>query len=311
MTPRGQPAAESKTSPYRRWRVNRGMPSLGAHDWPGASESACATGSSRTCPVTSPPTPAMAAVIAHPQDTPLPVVSPPPEASEPLPDKISAYYSLVFPNFTYYLQTLNVTIGRRCVPAGTASTSDNPQVDVDLGSLKSVSRLHAKIEYDEDEERFVLLVLGRNGAWVDGVWSGSGSKVPLGDRYVSQPCLYHATLTPRVARRYRLPRGPSISSCRHPHLLRTLPRLALSPPGTAHVPPPLTSPRTRLLPPCPPNPLPLHTFPLQPRRYRHYRKLHYPTRTLFHTRRTARSARSQMHQLRRSLFRKLCHRSPS
>ena len=57
-------------------------------------------------------------------------------------------------------------------------------MDVDLGPLKSVSRLHAKIEYDEDEERFVLFVIGRNGAWVDGVWSGSGSKVPLGDRYV-------------------------------------------------------------------------------------------------------------------------------
>ncbi|PIL36847.1 transcription factor [Ganoderma sinense ZZ0214-1] len=124
----------------------------------------------------------MATVIAHLQDTPHPVVSPPLEATEVLPDKISAYYSLVFPNFTYYLQTLTVTIGRRCVPANTASTSDNPQVDVDLGPLKSVSRLHAKIEYDEDEERFVLLVIGRNGAWVDGVWSGSGSKVPLGDR---------------------------------------------------------------------------------------------------------------------------------
>lgn len=30
----------------------------------------------------------------------------------------------------------------------------------------------------------MLYVMGRNGAWVDGVWSGSGSKVPLGDRYV-------------------------------------------------------------------------------------------------------------------------------
>ncbi|KAI0824630.1 fork head domain-containing protein [Trametes gibbosa] len=112
-----------------------------------------------------------------------------PDPALPLPDhhdspqdKISAYYSLVFPNFVYYLQTLTVTIGRRCVPANTASGSDNPQVDVDLGLLKSVSRLHAKIEYDEDEERFVLIVVGRNGAWVDGVWSGSGSKVPLNDR---------------------------------------------------------------------------------------------------------------------------------
>ena len=104
--------------------------------------------------------------------------------SNPVPDQISAYYRLVFPNFTYYLQTLNVTIGRRCIPASTASSSDNPQVDVDLGPLKSVSRLHARIEYDEEEERFVLVVVGRNGAWVDGVWSGAGSRVALGDRYV-------------------------------------------------------------------------------------------------------------------------------
>lgn len=99
---------------------------------------------------------------------------------------ISAYYSLVFPNFTYFLQTLNVTIGRRCNPAtgeSSSSSAEKSQVDVDLGPLKSVSRLHAKIEYEDEEERFVLVVVGRNGAWVDGVWSGSGSRVPLSERY--------------------------------------------------------------------------------------------------------------------------------
>lgn len=107
-------------------------------------------------------------------------------------DKISAYYSLAFPNFTYYLQTLTVTIGRRSVPSSSASTSASTsdaspphgQVDVDLGPLKSVSRLHARIEYEEETERFVLVVLGRNGAWVDGIWSGSGSRVPLSARCV-------------------------------------------------------------------------------------------------------------------------------
>lgn len=98
------------------------------------------------------------------------------------PDKISAYYSLVFSNFTYYLQTLNVTIGRRCIPTSTASSSEKTQVDVDLGPLKSVSRLHARIEYEEEEEHFVLVVLGRNGAWVDGAWCGKGSKVALSER---------------------------------------------------------------------------------------------------------------------------------
>lgn len=106
-------------------------------------------------------------------------------------DKISAYYSLAFPNFTYYLQTLNVSIGRRPIPSSNPSTSapiDPSQiVDVDLGPLKSVSRLHARIEYEEDEERFVLVVLGRNGAWVDGVWAASGSMVPLSARYIHRP----------------------------------------------------------------------------------------------------------------------------
>ena len=109
-----------------------------------------------------------------------------------VPARISAYYSLVFPNITFFLQTLTVTIGRRCLPPATAAldSSDAPAathspVDVDLGPLKSVSRLHAKIEYEEEEARFVLVVIGRNGAWVDGVWSGAGSRVPLGERCVS------------------------------------------------------------------------------------------------------------------------------
>ncbi|EPQ59625.1 hypothetical protein GLOTRDRAFT_125922 [Gloeophyllum trabeum ATCC 11539] len=120
---------------------------------------------------------------------------------EAVPDKISAYYSLVFPGFTYYLQTLTVTIGRRCIPASTASTSSLPQVDVDLGPLKSVSRLHAKIEYDEEEERFVLVVIGRNGAWVDGVWSPSGSRVPLSERSKIQIAsrTFHFVLPPPPA----------------------------------------------------------------------------------------------------------------
>ncbi|KAK2466455.1 hypothetical protein APHAL10511_002097 [Amanita phalloides] len=108
-----------------------------------------------------------------------------PELGPHVQDKISAYYSLVFPHFTFYVQTLSITIGRRCAPnsqASTSSTAEPMQVDVDLGALKSVSRLHAKIEYDHDEDKFVLAVIGRNGAWVDGVWCASGSRTPLGER---------------------------------------------------------------------------------------------------------------------------------
>jgi hypothetical protein len=116
----------------------------------------------------------------------------PREQSPPLQDKISAYYSLVFPGWTFYIQTLSITIGRRCsqtTNAPTSSTTEQVQVDVDLGNLKSVSRLHAKIEYDQDEDRFVLIVIGRNGAWVDGVWCGAGSRATLGERSVHVPII--------------------------------------------------------------------------------------------------------------------------
>lgn len=94
---------------------------------------------------------------------------------------IAAYYSLIFPTYTFYLQTLTCSIGRRTVATSGPSVEDNSKVDVDLGPLKSVSRLHAKIEYDYDVESFVISVVGRNGAWIDGVWAKAGSRVALSE----------------------------------------------------------------------------------------------------------------------------------
>ncbi|KAF9263651.1 hypothetical protein L218DRAFT_326716 [Marasmius fiardii PR-910] len=137
--------------------------------------------------------------------TPLPIVAHDNEDESHQPSKISAYYSLVFPHFTFYIQTLSVTIGRRCSPpaqpsasSSTIAPADPVQVDVDLGALKSVSRLHAKIEYDQDQDRFVLQVIGRNGAWVDGVWQGSGTRAPLGERSQIQIAsrIFHFVLPP-------------------------------------------------------------------------------------------------------------------
>lgn len=161
-------------------------------------------------------------------------------------EEIAAYFKLESALFTYYCQTLVVTIGRRppapvrngeALPSesaggsasggggGTAGEGEGtllppheiltlagpsnttltvnagavpgapPVVDVDLGQLKAVSRLHARIEYDENEACFVLAVLGRNGAWVDGDWYGSGRRAPLTARCVvlDLPCsLYFA-----------------------------------------------------------------------------------------------------------------------
>ncbi|GHJ85488.1 hypothetical protein NliqN6_1890 [Naganishia liquefaciens] len=63
--------------------------------------------------------------------------------------------------------------------------TEERQVDVDLGALKSVSRLHARIgtsclSYSYTLSQFYLDVLGRNGAWVDDVFKVRGSRVALG-----------------------------------------------------------------------------------------------------------------------------------
>lgn len=88
---------------------------------------------------------------------------------------IQAYAKLEFPGFSYYIQTLDVSIGRRPgqlqqtptqsrilggmpqlpTPAGaglfqahiTSQSKAQADVDVDLGPLKSISRLHARIFY--------------------------------------------------------------------------------------------------------------------------------------------------------------------
>ncbi|KAG5352535.1 hypothetical protein C0989_001848 [Termitomyces sp. Mn162] len=170
-------------------------------------------------------------------------------------DKISAYYSLVFPHFTFYIQTLSVTIGRRCAPnpnTATSSTAEHVQVDVDLGALKSVSRLHAKIEYDQDEDRFVLVVIGRNGAWVDGVWSGSGTRAPLGERSQIQIAsrTFHFVLPPPPPPEDTP--SPSSQSSRDRPRSPSVDITSISPPSSqpSHTPPPLPV-ETKLPPPSP------------------------------------------------------------
>ena len=72
--------------------------------------------------------------------------------------------------------------GARSLRSHSHSSAAFPHIDVDLGPLKSVSRLHARIDYDDSIDKFVLYVNGRNGAWVDGQWVGCGGRVALGAR---------------------------------------------------------------------------------------------------------------------------------
>lgn len=87
--------------------------------------------------------------------------------------KISAYARLDFQNFTFYVQTLQVIIGRR------SENEYTHKVDVNLGPSKSISRRHSKIFYNFGTERFELSIIGKNGAFVDDTFIERGMTVPL------------------------------------------------------------------------------------------------------------------------------------
>ncbi|KAG8801445.1 Pre-rRNA-processing protein fhl1, partial [Serendipita sp. 399] len=76
------------------------------------------------------------------------------EAAKPATEggDIAAYFALEFLDmqYIYYLQRSSVSLGR------SSNDASGPVADIDLGPLKNISRLHARIEYEEELERFVL-----------------------------------------------------------------------------------------------------------------------------------------------------------
>lgn len=93
--------------------------------------------------------------------------------------KISAYARLDFENFTFFVQTLQVILGRKSNDE--LLQSSHHAVDVHLSSTKAISRRHAKIFYNFGTQRFELSILGRNGAFVDDAFIEKGITVPLTD----------------------------------------------------------------------------------------------------------------------------------
>lgn len=86
---------------------------------------------------------------------------------------ISAYAKLEFEQFSFFIQTLTLVIGRK------AKRDDN--VDVHLGTSKSISRVHAKIYYQFDAMSWEIEVLGKNGAFVNEHYVEAGNTYGLGN----------------------------------------------------------------------------------------------------------------------------------
>ncbi|KAK9455170.1 fork head domain-containing protein, partial [Dipodascopsis uninucleata] len=128
-----------------------------------------------------------------------------PQPTTPIGEsRISAYARLDFASFTFYVQTLQVVMGRRVdhshnglddgTPRNgrqgnsispskrsvdTAGKATSGNIDVHLGTAKAISRRHARIFYNFANQRFEFSVLGRNGAFVDDVFVEKGATVQL------------------------------------------------------------------------------------------------------------------------------------
>lgn len=92
--------------------------------------------------------------------------------------EVQAYAKIAGCDWTYYVKTLLLTIGRNTDVAPQAPGHPPPQqtVDIDLGLAKVVSRQHAVITYNIDLRCWELKVLGRNGARMDGVKMAVGAQ---------------------------------------------------------------------------------------------------------------------------------------
>ncbi|KAL2164377.1 hypothetical protein VTH06DRAFT_3593 [Thermothelomyces fergusii] len=95
---------------------------------------------------------------------------------------VKAYAKIAALDWTYYITRLTVNIGRSSEPAQ-ARADQNPDdpdaIHIDLGPSKLVSRLHAIVYFNRDEEKWWLLVKGRNSLKVDGALWKAGQAGPL------------------------------------------------------------------------------------------------------------------------------------
>lgn len=86
--------------------------------------------------------------------------------------EVQAYAKLAGSVWTYYVQNIEVVIGRTSDP-----NSPQERVDIDLGPAKVVSRRHASIQYNTKLRHWEIHILGRNGVRVDRVHYKEGSVV--------------------------------------------------------------------------------------------------------------------------------------
>ncbi|OTB08441.1 hypothetical protein M426DRAFT_7757 [Hypoxylon sp. CI-4A] len=86
-------------------------------------------------------------------------------------EDIEAYAKIAAQDWTYYIKSLSVNIGRTSEPSSshppTLDREDKDFVHIDLGPSKTFSRLTAVIYYDSDSGKWFIQAKGRNGLKVN------------------------------------------------------------------------------------------------------------------------------------------------
>ncbi|KAJ9154800.1 Forkhead box protein J2 [Pleurostoma richardsiae] len=97
---------------------------------------------------------------------------------------VQAYAKIAAPDWTFYITKLAINIGRSSDPPQQHADDYDPENDedfihIDLGPSKMISRQHALIYFNSKEEKWFLVVKGRNGAKIDGSPLKPGESAPL------------------------------------------------------------------------------------------------------------------------------------
>ena len=96
--------------------------------------------------------------------------------------EVQAYAKIAGNNWTFYVKSLSISIGRNTEPApNQPPIPKESTIDIDLGPAKVVSRQHASINYNLNSRMWELFVSGRNGAKID------GSRIPCGPDSTPSP----------------------------------------------------------------------------------------------------------------------------
>ncbi|KAI4256476.1 MAG: hypothetical protein LQ352_002082 [Teloschistes flavicans] len=102
--------------------------------------------------------------------------------------KVQAYAKVCGRHWTYYVRELSVVIGRPPDPISRHESSptprrDPPDVHIDLGPSRAISRYHAELYYDMDDQQWHIHIKGRNPVQINDkkLSGGQQSVVASGD----------------------------------------------------------------------------------------------------------------------------------